>query len=142
MEIPGRDDDARPWIASYPEGIAWDAEIDTTPVHEQVLAACARTPAAVALDFLGGTTTFGELGRKIVAFAGALQSQFGVRKGTRVALMLPSTPFYPIAYYGVLRAGGIVVNCNPLYTVSELSHVVGDAGADLMVTLDLEQIFG
>ena len=142
MEIPGRDDDARPWIASYPEGIAWDAEIDTTPVHEQVLAACARTPAAVALDFLGGTTTFGELGRKIVAFAGALQSQFGVRKGTRVALMLPNTPFYPIAYYGVLRAGGIVVNCNPLYTVSELSHVVGDAGADLMVTLDLEQIFG
>jgi long-chain acyl-CoA synthetase len=90
---------------------------------------------------LGGTTSFGELAKKITAFAGALQKQFGVTKGTRVALMLPNTPFYPIAYYGVLRAGGTVVNCNPLYTVPELSHITGNAGADLMVTLDLAQIF-
>ena len=134
-------DRVRPWIASYPEGIEWQTEIDTTPVHEQVLAACSRNPSAVALDFLGGTTTFGELARKIVAFAGALQSEFGVKKGSRVALMLPNTPFYPIAYFGVLRAGGTVVNCNPLYTVHELSHITANAGADIMVTLDLKQIF-
>ena len=115
MDTPATTTDGlRPWIASYPDGIVWDDKIDTTPVHEQVLAACAKNPGAVALDFLGGTTTFGELAEKIVAFAGALQSQFGVTKGTRVALMLPYTPFYPIAYYGVLRAGGTVVNCNPL----------------------------
>ncbi len=131
----------RPWIASYPEGIVWDTELDIRPVHEQVLAACAKNPSAVALDFLGGTTTFGELAQKIVALAGALQSQFGVTKGTRVALMLPNTPFYPIAYYAVLRAGGTVVNCNPLYTVHELSHITANAGADLMITLDLQQIF-
>ncbi|SMQ75759.1 long-chain acyl-CoA synthetase [Devosia lucknowensis] len=140
MDTPATDG-LRPWIASYPEGIKWDDAIDTTPVHEQVLAACARDPGAVALDFLGGTTTFGELAEKIVAFAGALQSQFGVTKGTRVALMLPNTPFYPIAYFGVLRAGGTVVNCNPLYTVSELGHITANAGADVMVTLDLQQIF-
>lgn len=134
-------DRVRPWIASYPEGINWRAEIDTTPVHEQVLAACARNPSAVALDFLGGTTTFGDLAKKIVAFAGALQSQYGVKKGSRVALMLPNTPFYPIAYYGVLRAGGTVVNCNPLYTVSELTHITANAGADILVTLDLAQIY-
>ena len=134
-------DSLRPWIASYPEGIAWDAPIDQTPVHEQVLAACAKNPGALALDFLGGTTSFGELGEKIIAFAGALQSQFGVTKGSRVALMLPNTPFYPIAYYGVLRAGGTVVNCNPLYTVPELSHITANAGADIMVTLDLQQIY-
>jgi long-chain acyl-CoA synthetase len=131
----------RPWIASYPDGIAWDVELDTRPVHEQVLAACARNPSAVALDFLGGTTTFGDLAKKIIAFAGALQHQFGVTKGSRVALMLPNTPFYPIAYYAVLRAGGTVVNCNPLYTVHELSHITANAGADIMVTLDLQQIF-
>jgi long-chain acyl-CoA synthetase len=131
----------RPWIASYPEGISWDCEIDTRPVHEQVLAACARNPAAVALDFLGHTTSFGDLARQITAFAGALQSQFGVTKGTRVALMLPNTPFYPIAYYGVLRAGGTVVNCNPLYTLHELTHITANAGAELMITLDLAQIF-
>ena len=131
----------RPWISSYPDGIAWDAPIDTRPVHEQVLAACAKNPSAIALDFLGGTTTFGDLARKIIAFSGALQHQFGVTKGSRVALMLPNTPFYPIAYYAVLRAGGIVVNCNPLYTVAELSHITSNAGADVMVTLDLQQIY-
>ncbi|WDR04868.1 long-chain fatty acid--CoA ligase [Devosia rhodophyticola] len=131
----------RPWIASYPEGIAWNAKIDTRPVHEQVLAACAKNPAALALDFLGGTTSFGDLAKKITAFAGALQQQFGIKKGSRVALMLPNTPFYPIAYYGVLRAGGIVVNCNPLYTVQELSHITSHAGADVLVTLDLAQIY-
>src|SRR5690606_1500126 len=62
-------------------------------------------------------------------------------RGTRVALMLPNTPFYPIAYYGVLVAGGTVVNCNPLYTVPELSHITSNAGADIMVTLDLQQIY-
>lgn len=131
----------RPWIGSYPEKIRWDDTIDETPVHEQVLAACAKNPSAMALDFLGGTTSFGELSKKIVAFAGALQTQFGVTKGTRVAIMLPNTPFYPIAYFGVLRAGGTVVNCNPLYTIPELSHITANAGADIMVTLDLQQIF-
>ena len=131
----------RPWIASYPDGIKWDVDLDTRPVHEQVLAACAKNPFAPALDFLGGTTSFGDLAKKIIAFAGALQQQFGVTKGTRVALMLPNTPFYPIAYYGVLRAGGVVVACNPLYTVHELSHITENAGADVLVTLDLQQIF-
>jgi long-chain acyl-CoA synthetase len=131
----------RPWIASYPDGIAWDVDLDIRPVHEQVLAACAKNPFAPALDFLGGITSFGDLAKKIIAFAGALQSQYGVKKGTRVALMLPNTPFYPIAYYGILRAGGVVVNCNPLYTVQELSHITANAGAEVLVTLDLKQIF-
>ncbi|MHB1110067.1 MAG: long-chain-fatty-acid--CoA ligase [Devosia sp.] len=131
----------RPWIAHYPEGIEWDAPINTTPVFEQVLMACARNPEADALDFLGRKTKFGELAKAINAFAGALQSQFGVRKGTRVALLLPNTPFYVVAYYAVLRAGGTVVNCNPLYTVHELSHIAANAGADLVVTLDLKPLF-
>ena len=131
----------RPWEDHYPPGIRWDAPIDLTPVHEQVLATCARLPKADALDFLGQKTRFGELAKNINAFAGALQSQFGVKKGSRVALLLPNSPFFVIAYYGILRAGGIVVNCNPLYTVHELSHIVGNAGADLMVTLDLAQLF-
>jgi long-chain acyl-CoA synthetase len=134
-------DHPRPWVDHYPEGIAWDVEIDTTPVHEQVLKRCAQQPNAVALDFLGKETTFRDLGKLIEAFAGALQTQFGMKKGSRVALMLPNTPFYVAAYYGVLRTGATVVNCNPLYTVHELSHIVGNAGADIIVTLDLKQLF-
>ncbi len=131
----------RPWVDHYPEGIAWDVEVKTTPVFEQVLAVCERMPDADALDFLGRKTRFGDLGRAIIALAGALQSQYGIQKGSRVALLLPNTPFYVVAYYAVLRAGGTVVNCNPLYTVSELSHIVANAGADVMVTLDLKQLF-
>ena len=99
----------RPWVDHYPEGVRWDAPIDMTPVCEQVLKACAKSPDATALDFLGRKTKFRELGEAIEAFAGALQKKLGVVKGTRVALMLPNTPFYVIAYYGVLRAGGTVV---------------------------------
>lgn len=131
----------RPWIASYPAGIDWHSRIDTTPVHEQLLASCARTPKADALDFFGNKTTFGELGRAVEAFAGALQKMFGVKKGTRVALLLPNTPFYVIAYFGILRAGGTVVNCNPLYSLPELTHICGNSGADLIVTVDLDQLF-
>lgn len=131
----------RPWVDKYPPGIAWDTPIDITPVHERVLAACARTPQADALDFLGKKTTFGALARQIEALAGALQQDMGVGPGTRVALLLPNTPFYVIAYYAILRAGGTVVNCNPLYTLPELKHIVANAGADLMVTLDLKQLF-
>lgn len=131
----------RPWVKHYPPGIDWNVTIDTTPVHEQVLAVCARTPNAVALDFLGKTTSFGELGRMIEAFAGALEKQLGIGRGSRVALMLPNTPFYVAAYYGVLRTGATVVNCNPLYTVAELQHIISNSGAKVIVTLDLTQLF-
>jgi long-chain acyl-CoA synthetase len=136
-----RGDVPRPWLEHYPPDIDWKAPLDTTPVCEQVLAACARTPDAVALDFLGRRVRFGELASAINAFAGALQAQFGIGKGSRVALLLPNTPFYVIAYYGVLRTGATVVNCNPLYTVPELSHIAANAGSEVMVTLDLAQLF-
>jgi len=141
MALDSVADHPRPWVDHYPPGISWDVKLNLTPVHEQVLAACAKTPTVVALDFLGGKTTFGDLARMIRAFAGALQADYGVTKGKRVALLLPNTPFYVVAYYGVLLAGGIVVNCNPLYTVHELSHITSNAGADVIVTLDLAQIY-
>jgi len=134
-------DHTRPWVDHYPPGLVWDASLKIVPVHEQVLAACAKSPSAIALDFLGGSTSFGELAKAITAFAGALQHDHGVTKGTRVALLLPNTPFYVVAYYGVLMAGGTVVNCNPLYTIPELTHIIEGSGADLLVTLDLKQIF-
>ena len=141
MTVVSGDATPRPWLDHYPSGIRWDLAVNTTPVHEQVLAVAARTPRAVALDFLGAETTYGQLAKSINAFAAALQADFGVKKGTRVALMLPNTPFYVIAYYGVLRAGGTVVNCNPLYTIPELTHVLSNSDATLLVTLDLVQLF-
>ncbi len=141
MALDAAADHPRPWVDHYPPGLAWDAPITTTPVHQQLMAACDKHGNAVALDFLGGTTTFAQLARSIRALAGALQTQYGVRKGTRVALLLPNTPFYVVTYYAVLMAGGTVVNCNPLYTVHELEHITRSAGAKLLVTLDLRQVF-
>ena len=141
MALDSIADHPRPWIDHYPEGIRWDVALKLTPVHEQVLAACEKAPDAVALDFLGSKTTFGELAEAINCFCGALQARYGIKKGSRVALLLPNTPFYVIAYYAVLKAGGIVVNCNPLYTVHELTHICSNAGAEVLVTLDLKQIY-
>lgn len=131
----------RPWIKHYPDGITWNDPLNTTPIHERVLAASDKNPTRDALDFLGAKTSFASLASQIRAFAGALQTQFGVKKGSRVALMLPNTPFYPVAYYAVLLAGGTVINCNPLYTKNELSHIIDNAGTDIMVTLDLKLVF-
>ena len=115
----------RQWIKSYPDGIEWDTDIDTTPVHEQFLATCAKMGDATALDFLGATTSFRALGAKVNALAGALQKDMGIKKGDRVALLLPNTPHFVIAYFAVLRIGATVVNCNPLYSTGELSHIGG-----------------
>ena len=140
-EIETNDGLYRPWTTNYPEGIVWDADIDTTPVHEQILAACAKYADSNAMDFLSKKTTFRNMGRQITAFARSLQKHHGVKKGSRVALLLPNTPFFPVAYYGILLAGGTVVNCNPLYTVHELKHITADSGAEILVTLDLKIIF-
>jgi long-chain acyl-CoA synthetase len=141
MMADERGRERRPWIAHYPEGIAWEIDVDLTPVHERVLARTKAIPDAPALDFLGAKTKYGELGRQIEAMAGALQHRYGVKRGTRVALLLPNTPFYVVAYYAVLRAGGTVVNCNPLYSLPELQHILANSGADVMVTLDIRTVF-
>ncbi|WP_196260579.1 long-chain-fatty-acid--CoA ligase [Pelagibacterium limicola] len=131
----------RPWIKSYPEGIDWQNGIVTTPVHEQFLASCAKMGDVTAIDFLGATTSYRELSTKVNALAGALQKELGIKKGDRVALLLPNTPYYVIAYMAVLRTGATVVNCNPLYSLHELTHIVSNAGADVMITLDLKVTF-
>ena len=131
----------RPWVNNYPKGISWDQPIDTTPVHIRVLEACDKNGAAIALDFMGGKTSFESLGAQTRALAGALQKEYGITKGSRVALLMPNTPFFPVAYYAVLLAGGTVVNCNPLYTVNELSHIIANSGANLLITIDLKVVF-
>ena len=130
-----------PWVDNYPEGIDWATEIDTAPVVERVLDTCARHPDLIAMDFMGRRTAYNELGRTIEKLSAALQGQLGIAKGTRVALLLPNVPFYAYFYYAVLRAGGVIVNCSPLYSVDELTQIVGDSHADIIVTLDLGQLF-
>ncbi|GAA0665268.1 long-chain acyl-CoA synthetase [Sphingomonas insulae] len=99
----------------------------------------ARFPQRPAVDFMGRITTWAELGAAVDRAAAGLQ-RLGVVKGTRVALCLPNTPYYPILFFATLKAGGVVVNVNPLYVERELTHLIEDSGAEIIVTPDVAEI--
>ncbi len=127
----------RPWHKSYPPDIVWDASFPAHPVTRLLDDAVERFAERPCLDFLGKLTTYGEVG-DLVRRAAKGFAALGVRPGVRVGLMLPNTPYYVIAYFGVLRAGGTVVNINPLYVEREIRQLVADAGCGIVVTLDLK----
>ena len=126
----------RIWLDQYPPGVP--ADIDTSP-YDSLLTildeSCQRFADRPAYTSLGTTITYAELDRLSRNFAAWLQSQ-GLRQGDRVALMLPNLLQYPVCLFGALRAGCVVVNCNPLYTAHELAHQLGDAGAQAIVITD------
>ena len=124
------------WLKSYPTGVP--AEID----YSQYKSVGALVDKKVvefrdrpAFHCMGKTISFGELDRLSRAFGAWLQSK-GYGKGVRVAIMMPNCLQYPVALYGTLRAGGIVVNVNPLYTPRELEHQLKDSGAEVIVILE------
>ncbi len=113
------------------------ASVPLTQLFDDAVERFADRPAT---DFLGNRLTYGELGRLVARAARGFQ-MLGVRKGTRVGICLPNTPYYVICYFAILKAGGIVVNFNPLYVERELEHQIEDSGTTIMVTLDLERIY-
>ena len=126
----------RIWLKSYPPEVP--AEIDPTQLRslKQLLEeACARYPERVAYVQMGTELTFRRLEELSGAFAAWLQHA-GFSKGDRIAIMLPNTLQYPVAMFGALRAGLIVVNTNPLYTAPELEHQLTDSGATAIVVLE------
>ncbi|SDR36635.1 long-chain fatty acid--CoA ligase [Pseudovibrio sp. Tun.PSC04-5.I4] len=93
-----------------------------------------------AIYFMGKTTSYGELGALVERAAGSLQTM-GVKKGDKVGLCLPNTPYYTIFYFAVLKIGGVIVNFNPLYVEREIAFQARDSGARIMVTMDLSVIY-
>ncbi|OSN06836.1 long-chain-fatty-acid--CoA ligase FadD [Lonsdalea iberica] len=122
------------WLARYPTDVP--AEIDPDrysslmELFENSMARNAERPAFINM---GETMTFRQLEQRSRAFAAYLQHQLKLKKGDRVALMMPNLLQYPIALFGILRAGMVVVNINPLYTPRELEHQLNDSGASAMV---------
>jgi len=129
-----------PWLKAYPPGIDWRARFPEQPLYQLLEDSVARFGDRPCLDFLGKSYSYAEIGR-LVRRAAKGFAALGVRRGVRVGLMLPNTPYYVIAYYAVLEAGGIVVNFNPLYAPPEIRHLVEDAEVSIMVTLDLKQLY-
>jgi long-chain acyl-CoA synthetase len=126
----------RIWLQSYPEGIPADIDIDHIPSLVALFEdACRKYADKVAYISMGKEMTYGELEAATRDFAGWLQS-LGLKKGDRVALMMPNLLQYPVALFGTLRAGCVVVNCNPLYTPHELEHQLKDSGAVAIVIVE------
>ncbi|HMT13856.1 MAG TPA: long-chain fatty acid--CoA ligase [Aestuariivirga sp.] len=115
-------------------------EIAVKPLYELLDEAVAVQGQKPAMDFLGKQWSYAELG-DLVNRAAAGFRMIGVTKGVKVGLCLPNTPYFVICYFAILKAGGTVVNYNPLYVERELSHQVKDSGTSIMVTLDLAQIY-
>jgi long-chain acyl-CoA synthetase len=125
------------WLANYPAAV--QPEIDFTEyasVPDVLARTCRKFPNRPAFRNMGTTMSYAELARRARDFAAWLQGQPGLQRGSRIALMLPNVLQYPVAFFGALRAGMVVVNVNPLYTARELEHQLRDSGAEAIVVLE------
>ena len=129
-----------PWIKSYPKGVRWDADLPLMPVQQLLADAVKRWPDNPAIEFMGRTLTYREFGELADRAAKGFQD-LGVGPGVHVGLYLPNTPHYPIAFFGVLKAGGTVVNYSPLDAERVLAHKIEDSETDILVTLDLAALY-
>ena len=126
----------RPWYRFYQEHVPHSFNYPRIPLYSLLDRTAESFPDTMAMSFFGKRIRYRELQSLTRKMAGVLY-RLGVRKGDRVALMLPNCPQTVIAYFGALRLGAIVVNTNPLYVEREMVHQFNDAGAETLVTLDL-----
>lgn len=129
-----------PWIANYPEGVDWNHAFRGRSLSDMFDQAVDRFAEHPCLEFLGRRMTYEEVGAAVSRFARGLQN-LGLERGDRVGIFLPNTPYAVIAFYGILRAGGVVVNYNPLYAHQEIVHHVEDSGTRFMITLNLKVLY-
>ena len=125
---------AKPWFKQYGDTIPH--EIDTSQyenVVDMLAEAAEQHKDRAAYSSFGGTLTYAETWALSRDFAAYLQTELGIRKGDRVAVMLPNMMAFPVAMYGILRAGGVQVNVNPMYTPRELEHQLNDGDAETIV---------
>jgi long-chain acyl-CoA synthetase len=124
------------WLRQYPAGVPAEIDVNQYPSLVALLDESFRRYAdRTAYKFMGKAISFRQVDQASVAFAAWLQAR-GLVKGDRVAVMMPNVPQYPVAVAGILRAGLVVVNVNPLYTPRELEHQLKDSGSKAIVVLE------
>ncbi len=138
----------QPWLNTYPPGVPAKIDADKfASITDVFIQSCEKFRHLPAFSCMGKTITYGDLDRQTLAFAGYLQGVLKLQKGDRVAIVMPNILQYPVAVFGILRAGLVVVNCNPLYTPRELEHQLKDSGAKAIVIVEnfastLEKVIG
>jgi long-chain acyl-CoA synthetase len=125
------------WLSSYPEGVPENITPPPFNSLKDLIESClVKYSERTAYSNMGATLTFKQLDEMSLKFACYLQQDLKLKKGDRVAIMLPNILQYPVALCGILRAGLVVVNVNPLYTPRELKHQLSDSGAQSIIILD------
>ena len=138
MHEPAGDEEAKRhiWLDSYPPNVPAEIPpLDHSSLADLITASCERFADRPAFTCMGATLTYRRLDALSASFAAWLQG-VGLERGDRVAVMMPNVLQYPVAVAGILRAGMVVVNVNPLYTPRELEHQVKDAGVRAIVVLE------
>ncbi|MFC5466810.1 long-chain-fatty-acid--CoA ligase [Lederbergia graminis] len=128
--------EAKPWLKLYPESIPTTLDYEEKPVQTYLTEAARKYPDKVAVHFMGKEMTYRQVYESALRLSNYLIS-IGIKKGDRVAIMLPNSPQGVISYYGILYAGGIVVQTNPLYTERELEYQINDSRAKAIISLDI-----
>ncbi|HEU0225429.1 MAG TPA: AMP-binding protein [Steroidobacteraceae bacterium] len=125
------------WLKHYPPGVPAEIDPDSIRSLKQMFEdSCRDYAAKPAFTNMGRTLSYAEAGELSRRFGAWLQQEAGMKKGDRVALMMPNILQYPIAIVGALRAGLTIVNVNPLYTARELEHQLNDSGATAIVIFE------
>jgi len=128
---------SKPWLSNYPTGVP--AQIDMTEfssIMDVFRKAVARAPEQKAFINMDRAITYAQMDQLSMSFANYLTGTLGLQRGDRVAIMMPNLLQYPVVLFGILRAGLVVVNTNPLYTARELKHQMEDSGARALVVLE------
>ena len=126
-------ENVRPWLKYYPAGMRWDTPIDIAPLQSVLEMSAKRFGRLPALEFMGWRVSYADLEALANRAAAGLQ-KIGVGPGAHVGLFLPNSPHYVIAFFGVLKAGGVVVNYPPLDTLRTLECKIADSETDVLVT--------
>ncbi len=125
-----------PWLSQYDAGVPKSLIYPESPIQSLLEGAAKRAPERMALEFLGYTMSYHALLENARRFANSLEG-LGVKKGDRVAIMLPNCPQFVIAFFGTMMLGAVVVNTSPLYVARELEHQLRDSGAETLIMLNL-----
>ena len=124
----------RPWLAHYDKGVPSTIEYPKQPLHHFLEESARKYPDHACTIFKGAVITYKEMNEGSDRLAAAL-ADMGVKKGDRVGIFMPNTPQFVMAYFGILKAGGVVVATNPLYTPTEIEHQASDAGIEIMFVM-------
>ncbi len=128
------------WEKKYPEDVDWNSEIKGEPLYSILDNTVKNFGNRKCIDFLGKEFSYKKISQMVDRAALGFQ-KLGVTKGTKVGLFLPNCPQFVVSYFGILKAGGVVVNFSPLYAENEIIHQLEDSDTDIMVTLNLKILY-